>query len=64
VGPPEVGLIRTYDADRVFLAEHAARDGVLVVPMPLGTRSVEAVTDGGVTLGRVDLLGRAPDFGD
>jgi hypothetical protein len=32
--------------------------------MPLGTRSVEAVTDGGVTLGRVDLLGRAPDFGD
>ncbi|WP_324273348.1 hypothetical protein [Blastococcus brunescens] len=64
VGPPEVALIRTYDGDRVFLAEHSAQDGVLTVPLPPGTRSVEAVTGGGVTLGRVDLLGHAVDFGD
>jgi hypothetical protein len=64
VGPPEVALIRTYDDDRTFLAEHGAVDGVLVVPMPLGTESVEAVTSGGVTLGRVDVLGHAVDFGD
>lgn len=64
VGPPEVALIRAYDGDRVFLAEHSAQDGVLTVPLPLGTESVEAVTAGGVTLGRVDLLGRAVDFGD
>jgi hypothetical protein len=64
VGPPEVALIRAYDDDRTFLAEHQAQDGVLVVPLPLGTKTVEAVTDGGVTLGRVDLLGHAADFGD
>jgi len=64
VAPPEVALVRTYDGDRVFLSEHAVRDGVLVVPMPLGTDTVEAVTAGGVTLGRVDLLGNAVDFGD
>lgn len=64
VAPPEVGLIRAYDGDRVFLSEHTVRDGVLVVPMPLGTRTVEAVTSGGVTLGRVELLGNAADFGD
>jgi hypothetical protein len=64
VAPPEVALVRTYDGDRVFLSEHSTRDGVLVVPMPLGTDTVEAVTAGGVTLGRVDLLGNAVDFGD
>jgi hypothetical protein len=64
VGPPEVALIRTYDGDRTFLSEHPAHDGVLVVPLPLGTDTVEAVTAGGVTLGRVDLLGHAVDFGD
>ena len=64
VAPPEVALVRTYDGDRVFLSEHAVHDGVLVVPMPLGTDTVEAVTAGGVTLGRVDLLGTAVDFGD
>ena len=64
VGPPEVALLRTYDDDRRFLTEHAAVDGVLVVPMPLGTDTVEAVTAGGVTLGRVELLGHAVDFGD
>jgi hypothetical protein len=64
VGPPEVVLIRTYDDDRTFLSEHAAVDGVLVVPLPLGTDTVEAVTSAGVTLGRVELLGRTADFGD
>jgi hypothetical protein len=64
VGPPEVALIRTYDDDRSFLSEHVAVDGVLVVALPLGTDTVEAVTDGGVTLGRVELLGNTADFGD
>lgn len=64
VGPPEVALIRTYGDDRTFLTEHAAADGVLVVPLPLGTETVEAVTAAGVTLGRVDLLGHTADFGD
>ncbi|TFV65939.1 UNVERIFIED_ORG: hypothetical protein E4P37_08310 [Bacillus sp. AZ43] len=64
VGPPQVTLVRTYDGDRNFLAEIPAHDGVAVVPMPLGTDTVEAVTSGGVTLGRVDLLGHAVDFGD
>lgn len=64
VGPPEVALVRTYDGDRVFLSEHSAQEGVVVVPMPLGTETVEAVTSGGVTLGRVELLGHAVDFGD
>jgi hypothetical protein len=64
VSPPEVALIRTYDDDRTFLSEHVAVDGVLVVPLPLGTDTVEAVTDGGVTLGRVELLGNTADFGD
>jgi hypothetical protein len=64
VGPPEVALVRTYDGDRSFLSEHDVVDGLLVAPMPLGTRTVEAVTDGGVTLGRVDLLGNVVDFGD
>jgi hypothetical protein len=64
VGPPEVALIRAYDGDRNFVSEHPAQDGVVVVPLPLGTDTVEAVTTGGVTLGRVDLLGHAVDFGD
>jgi hypothetical protein len=64
VGPPEVALIRTYDDDRTFLTEHAAVDGVLVVPLPRGTDTVEAVTSAGVTLGRVELLGHTVDFGD
>lgn len=64
VGPPEIAFVRAYDEDRVFLGEHAAHDGVVVVPLPLGTEQVEAVTSGGVTLGRVELLGQAVDFGD
>jgi hypothetical protein len=64
VGPPEVALIRTYAGDRTFLTEHAAVEGILVVPLPVGTDTVEAVTAGGVTLGRVELLGHAVDFGD
>ncbi|SNR29968.1 hypothetical protein [Blastococcus mobilis] len=64
VAPAEVALIRTYAADRTFLAEHSAVDGILVAPLPLGTDTVEAVTAGGVILGRVDLLRHAADFGD
>jgi hypothetical protein len=64
VAPPEVTLIRTYAADRTFLAEFSAVDGILVVPLPPSTDTVEAVTAGGVTLGRVDLLRHAADFGD
>jgi hypothetical protein len=64
VAPAEVTLIRTYDSERRFLSEHAAVDGILVVPLPLGTDTVEAVTAAGVTLGRVELLGRMVDFGD
>jgi hypothetical protein len=64
VGPPEVALYRTYDDDRGFLGEHAATDGVLVVPLPRGTDTVEAVTAAGVILGRVELLGHTADFGD
>jgi hypothetical protein len=64
VGPPEVALIRTYAADRTFLAEHAAVGGILVAPLPLGTDTVEAVTAAGVTLGRVELLRHSVDFGD
>jgi hypothetical protein len=64
VGPPEVTLIRIYDDDRNFLSEHTAVDGVLVAPLPLGADTVEAVTGAGVTLGRVELLGHAADFGD
>ncbi len=64
VGPPEVALIRAYDGDRNFVSEHPAQDGVVVVALPPGTDTVEAVTTGGVTLGRVDLLGHAVDFGD
>jgi len=64
VAPAEVTLIRTYDSERTFLSEHAAVDGILVVPLPLGTDTVEAVTAAGVTLGRVELLGRMVDFGD
>jgi hypothetical protein len=64
VGPPEVALYRAYDGARTFLSEHAAVDGVLVVPLPVGTDTVEAVTAGGVTLGRVELLEQGVNFGD
>lgn len=64
VGPPEVALVRTYAIDRTFMTEHPVSGGVLVVPLPRGTDTVEAVTSAGVTLGRVELLGHPADFGD
>ncbi|NEK58861.1 hypothetical protein GCU56_13385 [Geodermatophilus sabuli] len=63
VGPPMVAVVRAHDARGAFLAEHRATDGVVVAPFPRGTATVEAVTDGGVSLGRVRLLGQAADFG-
>jgi hypothetical protein len=35
-----------------------------VVPFPLDAASVEAITDGGISLGRVVLLAHSADFGD
>jgi hypothetical protein len=64
VAPPAVTLIRTYDSDRTFLSEEDAVDGIVVSPFPPGTDTVEAVTAGGVSLGRVELLGHVVDFGD
>jgi hypothetical protein len=55
--PPSVARVRVYGADGVFLDEFEPVDGELVVPMPLGTREVEAVTGTGVLLGRTPLLG-------
>jgi hypothetical protein len=60
--PPDVAAVRLYDDDGDFLEEHAMTDGVLVVPAPRGTATVEAVTDGGVSLGRTELLGRGVRF--
>ncbi len=64
VAPRDVVLVRAYDEDRTFLSEHPSADGTVVVPLPLGTETVEAVTAGGVSLGRVELLGHSADFGD
>jgi hypothetical protein len=57
--PPSVAVVRIYGADSAFLAEHAMPDGgVLLVPRPEGQiHEVEAVTDGGVLLGRTEPLG-------
>ena len=56
VAPPEVALVRTYDPSGGFLSEHPAEDGVVVARLPFGTQLVEAVTSGGVSLGRVWLV--------
>ncbi len=64
VAPPEVVLLRTYDDDRTYLSEHPTDGGIAVLPFPLGTDTVEAVTAGGVSLGRVELLAHGVDFGD
>ncbi|UOY02055.1 hypothetical protein [Blastococcus sp. PRF04-17] len=64
VGPTDVALVRTYDFDRRFLSEHPAEDGVVVVPLPAGTEAVEAVTTGGISLGRVAIFGQIVDRDD
>jgi hypothetical protein len=58
VAPPQVDRIRLYRGDSAFLGEHAVPDdGVLVVPRPEGMTDIEAVTSGGVLLGRTQPLG-------
>lgn len=64
VAPRDVTLVRTYSGNRVFLGEHTAVDGVVVVPLARNTDSVEAVLPGGISLGRVDVLGYAEVLGD
>jgi hypothetical protein len=59
VAPPRVAVVRIYRGDSEFLGEHAVpEDGVLVVPAPDGAAEIEAVTEGGVLLGRSSPLGR------
>ncbi len=58
VAPPQVDRVRLYRGDSAFLAEHAMPDdGVLLVPRPEGLTDIEAVTSGGVLLGRTQPLG-------
>ena len=64
VAPRNVSLVRTYDSNRTFLSEHPAVDGVVVVPLSPDTDTVEALTPGGITLGRVELIGYVENFGD
>jgi hypothetical protein len=64
VAPRNVSLVRLYDADRTFLFEQPATDGVAVLPLPPDTDTVEALIAGGVTLGRVGLLGYTDSLGD
>lgn len=56
VAPPDVVLVRTYDANGSFLSEHPADEGVAVARRPIGAHEVEAVTGGGVSLGRTEIL--------
>jgi DNA-directed RNA polymerase specialized sigma24 family protein len=56
--PPGVATLRLYRGDGTFLGEEKVTGRAMVLPMPAGTRSVEAVTAGGVSLGRSDLLGQ------
>jgi DNA-directed RNA polymerase specialized sigma24 family protein len=55
--PPGVAAVRLYRGDGGFLEEHEVDGDSLVLPMPEGTRRVEAVTADGVALGRSELLG-------
>ncbi|NEK58862.1 hypothetical protein GCU56_13390 [Geodermatophilus sabuli] len=63
VAPPSVATVRAHSAAGIFLAEFPAADGVVVAPFPRRTVTVEAITGGGVSLGRVRLLGQSADFG-
>jgi hypothetical protein len=59
VAPPQVDRVRFYGSDSAFLGEETVPDdGVLLVPGPDGLADVEAVTSGGVLLGRTEPLGR------
>ena len=64
VAPPDVVLVRTYDGNGAFLSEHPAHGGVAVARRPIGAHEVEAVTGGGVSLGRTEILGDTAAFGD
>ena len=55
--PPSVAHVRAYGVDGGFLGQFDAAGGRLVAPMPVGTREVEAVTGGGVLMGRAPLIG-------
>jgi hypothetical protein len=56
LAPRPVASVRLYGGDDAFLHEQAATDGVAVTPWPEGVAAAEAVTDQGVTLGRVPLM--------
>jgi hypothetical protein len=62
LAPPGVTSVRLYDDDGDFLEQHGISGGVLVVPAPRETATVEAVTESGVSLGRTELLGRGVLF--
>jgi hypothetical protein len=64
VAPPDVVLVRTYDTNGAFVSEHPAHGGVAVARRPIGAQEVEAVTGGGVSLGRTEILGDTAAFGD
>jgi hypothetical protein len=56
--PDEVASVRLYRGDGAFVGEYPVSGGsALIEPMPPGTQTVEAVTAGGVSLGRSHLLG-------
>jgi hypothetical protein len=63
VAPASVTTVRAHSSRGSFLAEHPATDGVVVAAFPRGTATVEPLTAGGVSLGRVPLLGRTADLG-
>ncbi len=59
VAPRDVAMVRVYRGDSTFIAEHAVPDGgPVVVPAPAGSIRIEAVTEGGVLLGRTEPLGQ------
>ena len=64
VGPRDVTLVRIYGRNGAFVSEHPSDDGVLAIPLPPNTDAVEAVVPGGVSLGRVELLGYSDRFAD
>jgi hypothetical protein len=55
--PPGVDALRLYRGDGSFAGEQEVDGSTLVVQVPAGTQTVEAVTAGGVQLGRSQLLG-------